>query len=110
MNNIKYAAQVIVISNVNCITCLLDNVSAVYVWKLQNVWSCSVQSCSDRFMTLCESFERIRAITQGEWKFPVNDICSVLFYYAVQKIYSVTSPVKLRELFIQTSNDITTLS
>ena len=36
-------------------------------------------------------FEGMRAITQGEWNLPDDSNNDMLFYYAIQKIYSVTS-------------------
>ena len=66
MSNVKCAAQVIAISNDNCLMCLLS-MSGSHE-EFINVWGSSAQSCSDGFMTLFGSFERIRAMTQGEWK------------------------------------------
>ena len=99
MSNVKYAAQVIVVSNVNYLMCLSNMSEAgedcIYVW------SCSAQSCSDRFMTLFGSFERIRAITQGEgeWKLPDDDILICCLIMPIRKYI-------LRKLSIRTTNNI----
>ena len=89
------------------------NVSTNYICNLAkypwNVWSCSAQSCLDRFIRLFGSFERIRAMTQGDWKLPDDDICGMLFYYAVWKIYIVTSLINLRELFIWTASNMSSI-
>ena len=56
------------------------------------MWSCSAQSCSDRFVKkLFGSSERMRAITQGEeeWDLPDDDI----FNYSVRKIFMLVGNV-----------------
>ena len=82
MSCIQYAAQVI-ISNIN-----VEHVRHLCLEAAEdfiNVWSCSAQECSDSFITLFESSERIRVMTQGKWSLPDNSIMYVPFYYAVGK-------------------------
>ena len=55
-------------------------------------------------MTLFESSERMRAITQGEWNLPDDSIMICCFITLFRK-YIVSQVVKRKELFIRTANE-----
>ena len=100
MSNVKYAAQVIVISNVNFIRHLS---SASGCWGRINICvELFYSSCLDRYIEKLFKFvERIRAITQGEgeWKLPDDDILICCLIMPIRKYI-------LRKLSIRTTNNI----